>query len=57
MSADYSVSGQIWKIGRRAFNTASILGGSIAQISIYNRVLAQDEILQNFNAIRGRFNI
>lgn len=54
---DYTVSGQTWKIGRRSFNTAAILGGKIAQISIYNRVLAEDEILQNFNAIRGRFNI
>jgi hypothetical protein len=31
--------------------------GSIAQISIYNRVLTVDEIQQNFNALRGRFGI
>lgn len=31
--------------------------GSVAQVSIYNRALSPDEILQNFNAQRSRFGI
>jgi hypothetical protein len=31
--------------------------GSISQVSIYNRVLTGTEMQQNFNAIRGRYNI
>jgi hypothetical protein len=31
--------------------------GNIAQVSIYNRALSAAEIQQNFNALRGRFNI
>jgi hypothetical protein len=31
--------------------------GNIAQTTIYNRVLTQKEIQQNFNATRGRFGI
>lgn len=37
--------------GGRFFN------GNIAQASIYNRALSSDEILQNYNATRSRFNI
>lgn len=53
---DYSVSNQTWKIGRRALNTTSHkLVGHIAVIKIYNRILPPDEILQNYNALKGRF--
>ena len=31
--------------------------GQIANVQIYNRVLTQAEITQNFNALRGRFGI
>jgi hypothetical protein len=31
--------------------------GNISQFSIYNRALTSTEILQNFNALRGRFDI
>lgn len=41
-------------IGYRA---GVLYNGSIACMSIYNRALAQQEISQNFNAVRGRFNI
>jgi hypothetical protein len=34
-----------------------ILNGSIAQALVYNRVLTQTELLQNFNALRGRFGL
>ena len=33
------------------------LNGNISQVSIYNRALSASEILQNFNAIKGRFNL
>lgn len=32
-------------------------GGSIANISVYNRALSAAEISQNFNALRGRYGI
>jgi hypothetical protein len=31
--------------------------GTIAQVSIYNRALSPNEVLQNFNATRGRFGV
>ena len=36
---------------------ALFLNGSIANSSIYNRALSQQEVLQNFNATRARFGI
>lgn len=33
------------------------LNSIVAQVSIYNRALSSAEILQNFNATRGRFNL
>ena len=39
-----------------AFNLAgTILQGGIATASVYNRVLTSAEVLQNYNAIKGRF--
>jgi hypothetical protein len=38
-------------------NAAQHFGGNIAQASVYNRVLSAGEILQNFNASRGRYGI
>jgi hypothetical protein len=35
----------------------SIFNGNIAMVSVYNRALSDSEILQNFNATRGRFKI
>ena len=31
--------------------------GNISYVSMYNRALSQQEISQNFNALRGRFGI
>jgi hypothetical protein len=31
--------------------------GNIANVQLYNRALTDNEILQNFNALRGRFGI
>jgi len=38
-------------------NAGQYFGGNIAQTSVYNRVLSASEIIQNFNALRGRFGI
>ena len=37
--------------------TGQDLAGEISMIQVYNRALSADEILQNFNATRGRFRI
>ena len=47
----------ILKIGRRSFNTASILSGEVHIVKIYNRVLTALEVKQNFEALRGRYGI
>jgi hypothetical protein len=44
------------EIGRRP-NGPDYWNGNIAQVSIYNRALTASEVSQNFNALRGRFNI
>jgi hypothetical protein len=33
------------------------LGGSISNIALYNRALSADEVLQNYNATKGRFGL
>jgi hypothetical protein len=38
-------------------DTSRELNARISNVSFYNRVLSQAEILQNFNATRGRFGI
>ena len=45
-----------WNIGA-TFNASGLLNGQISQFSIYNRALSATEVVQNFNAIRGRFGI
>lgn len=50
--------GQKYIVGRR--DEASPYGyvnGNISQVSIYNRALSADEILQNFNSTKGRYNL
>jgi len=44
-------------IGRRVSTNTEYLNGNIAQVHIYNRVLSSSEILQNFNALRGRYGV
>lgn len=38
-------------------NANELFNGSITQVAIYNRALSNNEVLQNFNAIRGRYGI
>lgn len=39
------------------FDPNQNLDGNFSRLSIYNRVLSANEVLQNFNAIRGRYNV
>ena len=38
-------------------DTAQFLNGNISQVYIYNRTLSPTEILQNYNALKGRYNL
>ena len=44
-------------VGRRVSTTPEPFIGSIATSQIYNRVLSAQEILQNYNAYKGRFGL
>jgi len=44
------------QIGRQV-NNNEYWSGIIGQISIYNRVLSSQEVLQNYNASKSRFNL
>jgi hypothetical protein len=44
-------------IGAWGTYTGQSFQGSISNVNIYNRALSAAEIQQNFNALRGRFNI
>jgi hypothetical protein len=48
-------SSQSLNIGRRIHE--QYYNGNIAQVSIYSRALTAAEVLQNFNALRGRYGI
>lgn len=43
-------------IGKRFDGDVDYINGSVASIRIYNRVLSDAEILQNYNATKGRFD-
>ena len=45
-----------FRIGTRYTTTASWTG-YMGPIHIYNRVITDEEVIQNFNAFRGRFGI
>ena len=36
---------------------SQFINANIAQVQVYNRALSQQEILQNYNAIKGRFGL
>lgn len=54
--SSFTPSGKL-KIGRRAFSTSSIFSGSIGMVMVYNKVLTDSEILQNYNAQKSRFGL
>jgi hypothetical protein len=50
-------SGGYIAIGRDADANASYFPGNIPQASIYNRALSSSEVLQNYNALKSRYNL
>ena len=44
-------------IGRSVQSVLELLTGNIAQVQIYNRALSDQEVLQNYNATKTRFNL
>jgi hypothetical protein len=48
---------QNFRIGSDVNGFAEQLGGEIYSIKVYNKALSALEILQNFNALRGRFGL
>ena len=59
----YSYSGiltttsTIFSIGRLGTYNGLYMNGNVSGIKIYNTALSADEVLQNFNATRGRYGI
>jgi hypothetical protein len=45
------------RIGRRNRTSELWFNGSISQLQIYNRALSENEITQNYNALKGRFGL
>jgi len=53
-------SSQIWSIGSRIVDgnvLEGYLNGNIATVQAYNRALSASEVLQNYNALKGRFGL
>jgi hypothetical protein len=44
-------------IARGAYDVYAYYNGTVANIQIYNRALSAQEVLQNFNAQKSRFNL
>jgi hypothetical protein len=45
------------QIGRKGDSSAVWLDGKIAVVQIYNKVISAEEILQNYNATKGRYGL
>jgi hypothetical protein len=45
------------QIGRKGDSSSVWFNGNISNIKIYNRVLTPEEILQNYNATKGRYGL
>jgi hypothetical protein len=56
-SATITLTGRTLYVGKMVSVTARYFNGNIAKASFYDRALTDVEIQQNFNALRGRFNI
>ena len=54
-SSSVTSSGSLATIGRADYFSTRIFQGLISQVQIYNRTLSQQEILQNYNATKGRY--
>jgi hypothetical protein len=44
-------------IGRRVSTQYEVFIGNIALVQIYNRTLTAQEVLQNYNATKGRYGL
>lgn len=44
-------------IGRLGTYNSAYLNGNISTVRIYNKALTSDQVVQNFNALRGRYGI
>ena len=56
-SSNINCSGYTLHLGRYVTSTGREFNGSISNTKIYNRALSADEVLQNFNAMRGRYGV
>ncbi len=45
------------KIGYRGFDANTYFAGKLAKLQIYNRALSATEVMQNYNATKGRFGL
>jgi hypothetical protein len=52
----FSNTGQL-TLGKRALSTTQYWEGDLGPILIYNRQLSASEVLQNYNALKGRFGL
>jgi len=50
-------SNSVFSIGNSQGIGGNFSDGNIAQVSIYNRALSASEVLQNYNATKGRFGL
>ena len=50
-------TGSSFTVGNGPDYTSEAFGGNIALVKVYNKALSASEVLQNFNALRGRFII
>lgn len=56
-SSDFTPTSNITLIAKLPYTGGWIFNGKIPSVKYYSRVLSQDEITQNFNALRGRYGI
>lgn len=57
VTGNFANGNQNYSIGNYNTGTDGSYPGQIASHQVYNRVLSADEIAQNFNATKGRFNL
>ncbi len=57
-SSQYTGNSNTLKIGSRGDNTAyGVFDGNIASYKLYHKSLSPTEVLQNYNALKGRFGL
>jgi hypothetical protein len=52
-----NISGTSFTIGNRSNLSGTYLGGNVYSTKFYNRALTAQEILQNYNATKGRYGL